>query len=171
MNEMKDVLIILLSWASHLSGYPMAELPDVQFKDHQFFVENVCGGKECHVVGWYNDKDIVYIDNRFKDIENGFASSLIVHEFTHYLQDPDMDPCLRELKAYATQNQYIAEVLTTNYRATAKCYPGVWPKGPDGELQERSWKIHENHGRTNHGRCPLRGESMYSLSRHRNNLR
>ena len=85
--ELDAILVILLSWAAHLSGYPMpADAPEVRFEQHGFFVENACGGKECKVVGWYNDADIVYIDAQYRNIEEGFASSLVVHEFAHYLQ-------------------------------------------------------------------------------------
>ena len=89
----------------------MAELPEVQFKEHEFFVQYACGGKECRVVGWYNDSGIVYIDKRYRDIDRSFASSLVVHEFTHYLQSADMDPCEREKEAYHVQNRYLAEAL------------------------------------------------------------
>lgn len=142
MKELLEILTVLLSWASHLSGYPMAELPEVRFEQHEFFVERACGVRpyyhswgwqelravkrpSCPVVGWYNDQGIVYIDERFRDINGGFASSLVVHEFTHYLQDPDMDPCARELQAYSVQNDYIGKVLTTNYRARASCSLGA----------------------------------------------
>ena len=115
---------ILLSWASYLSGYPMpAAPPTVEFKEHQFFVEMVCGGIECNVYGWYDDQDIVYIDERLKHMDTGFATSLVVHEFTHYLQhksgDFDSNSCKdsvkREQEAYVVQNSYILESLATVY--------------------------------------------------------
>jgi hypothetical protein len=106
--EFEAILAILLSWASHLSGYPLpAETPEVRFESHPFFVENVCGGNECNVVGWYNDADVVYIDERYRNLEGGFASGLVVHEFTHYLQDS----IEREREAYHVQNRYIIEAL------------------------------------------------------------
>lgn len=123
---MNELLIILLSWASYLSGYPCIsngcenDLVDVQFKEHSFFVENVCGGVECNVMGWYDDKDIVYIDNSHKNFEEQFASSLLVHEFVHYLQHKSnnfssscKDSLAREREAYYVQNKYIVEVLAT----------------------------------------------------------
>ena len=108
---MKELLIILLSWASYLSGYPASELPEVQFKDHQFFVQYACGGRECKIVGWYADGGVVYIDTLYSDLSDGFAASLVVHEFVHYLQDPSDDPCSREREAYHVQNRYLAEAL------------------------------------------------------------
>lgn len=120
--ELDSVLAVLLSWASHLSGYPVpADPPQVQFEQHAFFVENVCGGVECNVVGWYNDADIVYIDERHKDANSNFAASLIVHEFTHYLQHQSgdfeslscEDSVAREREAYYVQNRYITEGLAS----------------------------------------------------------
>ena len=82
-----EILLVLLSWAQHLSGYPMQEVPPVRFVSHAYLVEHACKKKECHVVGWYNDQSVVYIDEAFNDLEDGFASSLAVHELVHYLQD------------------------------------------------------------------------------------
>lgn len=116
---MNDALIILLAWAAHLSGYPRAELPKIQFEDHAFFIEHVCGGKDCNAIGWYNDEGIIYISERHQNLEDGFTSSLIVHEMTHYLQHKNgiTSSCFRrELEAYAVQNRYIQEVLTTIYQ-------------------------------------------------------
>lgn len=118
--EFDAILAILLSWASHLSGYPMPnETPEVRFEQHAFFVENVCGGSECNVVGWYNDSDIVYIDERYRNIEGAFASGLVVHELTHYLQHKSgnfeplscEDSIAREREAYHVQNRYVIEAL------------------------------------------------------------
>ncbi len=131
--EPDNILVILLSWASHLSGYPMpAEPPEVQFEQHAFFVENVCGGTECNVVGWYNDADIVYIDERFRSLDGGFTTSLIVHEFTHYLQHKSgafdslscEDSIAREREAYYVQTLYVIESLAsvqTIRRSPATC--------------------------------------------------
>jgi len=114
------ILPILLSWSSYLSGYPVPhEPPEVRFEQHSFFVERVCGGHECTVVGWYNDADTVYVDERYRNVESGFAASLIVHEFTHYLQHKSgnfeslscNDSIVREREAYYVQNRYIIEAL------------------------------------------------------------
>jgi len=120
--ETDAILAILLSWASHLSGYPMpADLPEVRFEQHAFFVENVCGGTECNVVGWYNDADVVYIDEQYSDLESGFTTSLMVHEFTHYLQHKSgafdalscEDSIAREREAYYVQTLYVIESLAS----------------------------------------------------------
>lgn len=120
--ELDALLMILFSWASHLSGYSMpASPPEVRFEPHAFFVENVCGGKECNAVGWYNDEDIVYIDERYHDLDGTFSTSLVVHEFTHYLQHKSQafdthsceDAVEREREAYNVQNLYIIEALAS----------------------------------------------------------
>jgi hypothetical protein len=102
-----------MSWAVHLSGYLAPnEIPEVRFEQHSFFVENVCGGDSgCKAEGWYNDTGVVYIDEKHRDLNGAFASSLAVHEFTHYLQDQNMNPCEREREAYHVQNRYLAEAL------------------------------------------------------------
>ena len=85
--NIQTVLPVLLSWASHLSGYPVPDQPPtVRFEPHGFFVEHVCSGRECNAVGWYNDRRVIYIDEKYRDDDDGFASSLLVHELTHYLQ-------------------------------------------------------------------------------------
>ena len=120
--EPDTILVILLSWASHLSGYPLPpDPPEVQFEQHAFFVDNVCAGHECNVVGWYNDADIVYIDEQYRDVESGFATSLLVHEFTHFLQHKSgtfvsnscEDSVAREREAYDVQNRYIIQGLAS----------------------------------------------------------
>ena len=120
--ELDTIFVILLSWASYLSGYPMpADLPEVRFEQHAFFVENVCGGSECNVVGWYNDADVVYIDEQYRNVESQFGTSLVVHEFTHYLQHKSdafdslscEDSVAREREAYYIQNRYIIAALAT----------------------------------------------------------
>ena len=119
------LIVVLLSWACHYSGYPIPDsLPEVQFKPHSWFVENACPTmKDCRVLAWYNDKGIVYLDESL-DIDSSYTSSVLVHEFVHYLQSPDMEPCAREREAYSVQNQYIIENLATAYRAMPKCSSG-----------------------------------------------
>lgn len=118
--ELDAILPILLSWASFLSGYPIPhQAPEVRFESHAFFVERVCGGHECTVVGWYNDSDIVFIDDRYRAVESGFAASLVVHELTHFLQHKSGnyeslscdDSIAREREAYYVQNRYLIEAL------------------------------------------------------------
>ena len=142
--ELDAILAILLSWASHLSGYPMpSDPPEVRFEQHAFFVENVCAGKECNVVGWYNDAEIVYIDDQYSDVDGGFASGLVVHEFTHYLQHKSgefdslscEDSMAREREAYGVQNRYTIEALaridTIQRRATSCNYANAGMGGDE----------------------------------------
>src|SRR5262245_464559 len=116
--ELQAIVPILLSWAVHLSGYPMpAEPPAIEFRPHSFFVRNVCGAKECNAVGWYNDQDIIYLDDRYEQDDSSFAHSLLVHEMVHYLQHQSGrfdslscdDSLVREREAYYVQNAYIVD--------------------------------------------------------------
>jgi len=112
-----DELTALLNWAVYISGYKSNGInPQLQFQPHQFFVDNACGGYEkCKVVGWYNDQNIVYIDDRLEAVENMFERSLVVHEFVHYLQHISgnfetgtcEDFVQREREAYAAQREFI----------------------------------------------------------------
>lgn len=115
---LEAILPVLLSWAVHLSGYPSPDHPPaISFEPHSFFVEHVCGGRECTAVGWYNDEDIIYIDERYRGDVGTFASSLLVHELTHFLQHRSgkfdshscEDSVVREREAYNVQNHYIIE--------------------------------------------------------------
>ena len=109
---------VLLSWASLLSGYPAPEVsPAIRFEPHSFFVERVCGGRDCRVVGWYNDDNVIYIDEKHRDDDSTFAASLVVHELVHYLQHQSgefdshscEDSLRREREAYRVQNRYIVD--------------------------------------------------------------
>jgi hypothetical protein len=115
-----ELLGILLSWAAHLSGYPVpTDVPELSYEPHAFFVEHVCGGRECKVEGWYNDRNIVYIDEKYEQSDDSFGVSLIVHEFTHHLQylskkfgGTCSDFLARENEAYLVQNRYLMEATT-----------------------------------------------------------
>ena len=113
-----STVLVLLSWASHLSGYPAPELPPaIHFEPHSFFVEHACGGRDCRVVGWYNDENVIYVDDSLRDSNSAFAASLVVHEMVHFLQHHSgrfdshscEDSLAREREAYRVQNSYIIE--------------------------------------------------------------
>jgi hypothetical protein len=120
-----DVYAGLLGWAEKLSGYPApATMPVVEFKPQSFFDANACGGHHCHVWGWYPDtgRNVVYVHEAARaaiadasDPQGVLAASIVVHEFTHYLQAVHRNfapyPCSQaialEREAYAVQNAYI----------------------------------------------------------------
>lgn len=105
-----EIYGILFSWAVFLSPYS-AETPPVMVEvPHEFFVEEVCGGKECNVLGWYNGHKI-YIQEK---LSGRLLDEMIVHEMVHYLQDLSMnykdksckDSIIREREAYFVQGEY-----------------------------------------------------------------
>ena len=116
----------LMDWAIKLSGYSRpADVPVVEFVPQSFFDANACGGRHCRVWGWYPNtrNTIVYVHESARDLlANGadprslLAASILVHEFTHFLQASsrgfapyDCAAALSlEREAYAVQNAYIA---------------------------------------------------------------
>lgn len=129
-----ELLVILLSWASHLSSYSYPETPpEYQFKPHAFFVEHAClGDEKCNTGAWYNDKGVIYIDDRLQDWNDPMVRSVIVHELVHYLQDlsgkfskKDCEEQLkREREAYAIQRIYLNRIagrFAATYPVYAPC--------------------------------------------------
>jgi hypothetical protein len=121
-----DLYAGLFSWAVKLSGYRQpATPPTVEFVSQEFFDEHACGGRRCRVWGWYPNtgKNVVYVHEAARDlVDDGsdprslLAASIIVHEFTHYLQAANRGfaqyECSEALEleheAYTVQNAYLA---------------------------------------------------------------
>jgi len=107
----------LLSWAVTLSGLPAPERPPrVQRMPHEFFVRNVCGNRECQVLGWFPPGETVYLDDRLDPERNLLAASIVVHEMVHFLQFKAAHTavdysCARsmelERQAYGVQREFI----------------------------------------------------------------
>ena len=118
--ELHSSMPTLLAWASKLSGYPVPEiLPYVAYCPRAFFSDRVCGGTACKAVGWYNDQNIIYLDETYRyEDQDDFANSLLVHELVHFLQHHSGrfdslscdDSLAREREAYAVQNDFLANV-------------------------------------------------------------
>jgi hypothetical protein len=120
-----DLYAGLLSWAVELSGYPQpATPPTVEFVPQEFFNEHACGGTQCRVWGWYPNtgKDVVYVHEAVRELiddssdpKSLLAASIIVHEFTHYLQAANRrftrygcnEALDLEHEAYTVQNAYL----------------------------------------------------------------
>ena len=121
-----ELLDGLLSWAVKLSGYEKpATSPTVEFMPQAFFNANACRGKPCRVWGWYPNTggNVVYVHEATRaliedssDPKSLLAASIVVHEFTHYLQAANRSfakyGCAQALalerEAYKVQNAYIA---------------------------------------------------------------
>jgi hypothetical protein len=115
----------LLNWAIRFSGYPApAVAPKVEFVPQAFFNQNACGGRACRVWGWYPNTghEIVYVHEAVRpliadgsDPRSLVAASIIVHEFTHYLQAAKRgfapyqcaEAISLEHEAYGVQQAYI----------------------------------------------------------------
>ncbi len=117
--DLQTLLPALLGWASQLSGYALpSELPQLEYRNHAFFVENACGSRECNVIGWYDDQGVVYIDEQLRDSPSPFAKGLVVHELVHYLQHKSgefdtfdcADSLQRERQAYSVQNSFMLQL-------------------------------------------------------------
>lgn len=126
----------LLGWAVHLSRYANTQgLPRVSYEPHRFFVENACLGREaCRVLGWYDDRDVIYVDETLAGLDTLFARSLLVHEFVHFLQHRsgrfDEHHCdrfvEREREAYAVQQAfYVAHGAIPAVRARHYSCPAL----------------------------------------------
>ena len=121
----KELYAGLLGWAVKLSGYPPpATAPTVEFVPQEFFNKNACHDRECHVWGWYPNtgQNVIYVHETVRElIADGsdqrslLAASIIVHEFTHYLQAAKRhfapyrceEAIGLEREAYGVQNAYI----------------------------------------------------------------
>lgn len=120
LMELHSSMPTLLAWASTLSGYPIPEtLPSITYCPHAFFSKQVCGGKDCKAVGWYNDQSVIYLDEKYQYADqDDFANSLLLHELVHFLQHHSgrfdslscNDSLAREREAYAVQNDFLANV-------------------------------------------------------------
>jgi hypothetical protein len=90
----------------------------------EFFNENACHDRECRVWGWYPNTghDVVYVHEAVRELmadgsdrRSLLAASIIVHEFTHYLQAANRgfaayrceESIELEREAYGVQNAYI----------------------------------------------------------------
>ncbi len=114
------LIAVLLSWTINLSNYPHpGEAPELLYKPHQFFIDSACNGHEkCDAVAWYNNKGIIFLDDRLHGNTDAYTRSVVVHELVHYLQDisgkyDEIDCNLhakREREAYSVQRQYLNKI-------------------------------------------------------------
>jgi len=130
---MNELYAAMMSWAVTLSGYaPPADMPDVVMIPHAALIEKACAGRECKVVGWFPPGHTIYVDDRLNPNEDLFASSIIVHEMVHYLQQESTkygkpyscDALITmEREAYAVQREYFVRYGV--YRPISTAMHGV----------------------------------------------
>ena len=137
------LLKVLLSWTVSLSQYDHPNrLPDIEYRDHSYFVETVCrNNQKCPIAAWYDNNGTIFLDSRIKDHQDPETRSLIVHEMTHYLQDLSGkyedrscdNHVYREREAYSVQRQYLKRVAQV-YIAIYQNYPPCveTKQNPDG---------------------------------------
>jgi hypothetical protein len=128
----EHLLKVLLSWTVSLSQYNHPHtLPDIEYRDHAFFVETVClNNSKCPIAAWYDNNGTIFLDERIKGHEDAETRSLIVHEMTHYLQDLSGkyygktcdDHVYREREAYSVQRTYLKRIAQV-YIAIYQNYP------------------------------------------------
>ncbi len=112
---MNALYAALFSWAVTLSGYPATDMPEVKVVPHSTLEEMACGGKTCRVLGLYDPKqpNTVWIDGAL-DLQDTYSSSILVHEFVHYLQNKagkvafECEAAIEnEREAYAVQTEFL----------------------------------------------------------------
>ena len=118
--ELTKLLSVLLSWSVQLTSYPHPHtLPEIEYTNNDFFVDNACYGKSnCRVAAWYNNEGIIYINKILENQTDPMTRGILVHELVHYLQDLsgkfDNNDCrdqqAREREAYAIQRAYLHTV-------------------------------------------------------------
>jgi len=140
----------LLGWAVKLSGYPQpATPPTVEFVPQEFFNDHACGGRPCRVWGWYPNtgKNVVYVHESARELiedssdpKSLLAASIIVHEFTHYLQAVNRgfaqykcnEAIQLEHEAYSVQNAYL--VAYGSFRQVGISMHNAGCSGSAGEI-------------------------------------
>jgi hypothetical protein len=84
---MNELYAALMSWAITLSGYSAPDqMPEVQSVSHATLVQKACNGRECKVLGWFPPGQTIFVDDRLNAEQSLYASSIVVHEMVHYLQ-------------------------------------------------------------------------------------
>ncbi len=114
---MEEIAAIMMSWAVTLSVYPApAKMPVVAMVPHSYLVEHACRGKECHVQGWFAGGQTIYLDQSLDPVQGLYDSSVLLHEFVHYLQQESRSSDIHmscvanvaaEREAYGAQREYL----------------------------------------------------------------
>jgi hypothetical protein len=114
---MEQLYAVLMSWAVTLSGYSAPGLmPEVKMVPHAYLVEKACNGRECKVLGWFPPGETIYVDARLDPQDDLFATSILVHEMVHYLQQQSgkyagphscANSLAMEREAYGVQREFL----------------------------------------------------------------
>jgi hypothetical protein len=114
---MEEIAAIMMSWAVTLTGFPApAQMPTIEMVPHAFMVEHACGGRECHVQGWFTGGKVIYLDQNLDPVKGLYDSSVLLHEMVHYLQQESPGATIHtncaanvdaERQAYGAQREYL----------------------------------------------------------------
>lgn len=114
---MDELYAVLLSWAVTLTGYsPPAHPPEIMVVSHAYLEEAACEGRHCKVLGWFPPGERIFIDDQLDAQDDLYASSVVVHEMVHYLQQTSgkyhapyscQEAIAMEREAYAAQQAYL----------------------------------------------------------------
>lgn len=116
-SGLAHLVMELLLAAEGLTGYQRpAEPPTVVLTSHEALERAACTGP-CPVLGWFDNRHTIYLDDRLDPTGDLRAQSILLHELVHYLQReagafPDQPGCeawaSREREAYLVQARWLA---------------------------------------------------------------
>ena len=114
---MDELYATLLSWAVVITGYAApAAPPEVVRVPHDYLERVACSSRDCKVLGWFPPGNRIYVDERLDPEHSLYASSIVVHEMVHYLQQTSgrystpytcEQTMAMEREAYAAQQTYL----------------------------------------------------------------
>lgn len=114
---MDELMGILMSWAVLLSGYTApAQSPQLVRVPASYLSAAACHGRPCKVMGWFPPGQQIYLDERLDPRASVYASSVLVHEMVHYLQQESgkfgtphscESTIAMEREAYAAQREFL----------------------------------------------------------------
>ena len=113
-----SLVIALLTSVSTYTGYAIpGDPPNITVMSHAALEQKVCG-RPCQVLGFTSPDGEIMLDERLKIGADPVATSILVHELTHFLQiksiaHPQPIDCRiwndREREAFAVQTRWLRD--------------------------------------------------------------
>ncbi|MBC6444974.1 MAG: hypothetical protein GDA50_06000 [Alphaproteobacteria bacterium GM202ARS2] len=132
MATVKMVMMTLMVWISHHSGYEVpTHMPRVFFIDQKQISEELCGGP-CPVRAFYRRGEGIFLEKGFSREMGLCEVSILLHELVHVMQDVRQPPRYmsgegirewvhREEEAHRLQQMYLRQ-YTRRYRPEIVSY-------------------------------------------------